>query len=58
MESDIDPNNSQVVLGTPPWKMISNTQVAVIDSQETCELLLQSSPKAKAKNFWIRKSNF
>ena len=53
-----DLNDSQIVGPTQELETYYDTQLAVNDSQETCELLLDDSPKAKPKKLWIRKSQF
>jgi hypothetical protein len=55
-EEEVDLDDSEVVPGTQQqWE---DTQKAILDSQETCEILLPCSPKAKTKTLWIRKSFF
>jgi hypothetical protein len=53
-----DLDDSQIVMPTQEPETYYDTQLAVNDSQETCDLLLDHSPKAKAKTVWIRKSQF
>jgi hypothetical protein len=53
-----DLDDPQIVGPTKEPETDYDTQLAIVDSQETCELLLAHSPKAKPKKLWIRKTKF
>jgi hypothetical protein len=54
-EEDLEDDSEVVPETQQQWE---DTQKAIVDSQETCEILLPCSPKAKTKTLWIWKSFF